>query len=372
MVRKRIKRCAIALAAWLPFFAIWLLVAMSFARDRFSAVLIESLISMGSAGLLGIAVWYVCQRCPWPLGFKLNFYLLQLFFAMVYGIAWTASIYGLESLRVRNALQSSWSWAVLGRQTLMGVWFYAVFAGISHAVQTRNRLHEKETIAARAEALAAAARLDAIRARLNPHFLFNALHTLAALVKFRPNMAEGAIERLGDMLRYTLKEDGRELVEFSEEYDFTRQYLAFEQLRYEDRLKVDLQIDPESFNFDLPPFSIQTLAENAVQHAIAIRPKAGRYGSNAPVVTDGFKSPFEMTDLATARIPEPPTNSVCARCASVSRQHTDPQPSCASMGAWAASKRALSFPLVGNRLRRRDSRGPRRKNRHCAREQEAA
>jgi LytS/YehU family sensor histidine kinase len=157
----------------------------------------------------------------------------------------------------------------------MGVWFYAVFAGISHAVQTRNRLHEKETLAARAEALAAAARLDAIRARLNPHFLFNALHTLAALVKFRPNMAEGAIERLGDMLRYSLKEDGRELVEFSEEYDFTRQYLAFEQLRYEDRLKVDLQIDPESFNYDLPPFSIQTLAENAVQHAIAIRPEGG-------------------------------------------------------------------------------------------------
>src|SRR5260370_16291097 len=103
----------------------------------------------------------------------------------------------------------------------MGVWIYGLFAGVSYAVQTRNRLHEKETLAVRAEALAAAARLDAIRARLNPHFLFNALHTLAAMVKFRPNMTEGAIERLGDMLRYTLKEDGPELVEFSEDYNFT-------------------------------------------------------------------------------------------------------------------------------------------------------
>src|SRR5262249_23641350 len=59
------------------------------------------------------------------------------------------------------------------------------------------------------------------------------------------------------------------------EYDFTRQYLAFEQLRYEDRLKVDVQIDPESFNFDIPPFSIQTLAENAVRHAISNRPEGG-------------------------------------------------------------------------------------------------
>jgi len=275
MVHKLIKRCAIALAAWLPFFTIWLLVAMSFARDRFSAVLIGSLVSMGSAGLLGIAVWYVCQRWPWPLGFKLNFYVLQISFAVAYGVAWTAVVYGLEFLRRGSAAEAFWSWSALGRQMLMGIWFYAVFAGISHAVQTRNRLHEKETLAARAEALAASARLDAIRVRLNPHFLFNALHTLAALVKFRPAMAEGAIERLGDMLRYTLKEDGRELVEFSEEYDFTRQYLALEQLRYEDRLKVDLQIDPEAFNFNLPPFSMQTLAENAVQHAIAIRPEGG-------------------------------------------------------------------------------------------------
>lgn len=275
MIRQVMRRCAIVLAAWLPFFAMWLFVALSFSRERFSAVLTGSLVDVGSAGLLGIAVWYVCRRWPWPLGFKLNFYLLQISLAVVYGIAWIAAVYGLQLLRNRNALQGFWSWSSLGRQMVMGVWFYAVSAGIFHAVQTRNRLHEKETLAARAEALAAAARVDAIRARLNPHFLFNALHTLAALVKFRPAMAEGAIERLGDMLRYALKEDGRELVEFSEEYDFTRQYIAFEQLRYEDRLKVDLQIDPESFNFDVPPFSIQTLAENAVRHAISIHPEGG-------------------------------------------------------------------------------------------------
>src|SRR5262249_32638589 len=58
-------------------------------------------------------------------------------------------------------------------------------------------------------------------------------------------------------------------------YDFTRQYLAFEQLRYEDRLRVHLDVDPEAFNFDLPPFSMQTLAENAVRHAISIRPEGG-------------------------------------------------------------------------------------------------
>ena len=276
MIRTILKRYALVFAAWLPFFAIWVLFAMKYAHYRLPAALLTSLISMGSASLLGVAVWHVCQRWPWPLRLDVKFYLLQIFFASVYSALWTVVVFTLESLQHgSNPFRDFRKSPVFGWQLLMGLWLYGLFAGVSYAVQLRNRMHEKETLAIRAEALASAARLDAIRARLNPHFLFNALHTLAALVKFRPAMAEGAIERLGDMLRYALKEDGRELVEFSEEYEFTRQYLAFEQLRYEDRLKVDLQIDSESFHFDIPPFSIQTLAENAVRHAISIRPEGG-------------------------------------------------------------------------------------------------
>lgn len=275
MVGKVIRRCAIALAAWMPFFALWVLFAMSFSRDSFSAIFVSSLITMGSAGLLGIVVWQLCRRWPWPLGFNLNFYLLHLFFAVLYAAVWTIAVYGLDAMLLGRPAPGFWSFPILARVLMTGIWFYTIFAGVSYAIQTRSSLHEKETLTVRAEAQASAARLDAIRARLNPHFLFNALHTLAALVKFRPTMAEGAIERLGDMLRYTLKEDGRELVEFSEEYDFTRQYLAFEQLRYEDRLKIDIQIDDESFNFEIPPFSMQTLAENAVRHAISVRPEGG-------------------------------------------------------------------------------------------------
>jgi len=273
---KVIKRYAIVFAAWLPFFAIWVFLAMLYGHYPLRGAIVTGIISMGSASLMGIAVSHICQRWPWPFRLDLKFYFLQVFLASGYSILWIILVDGLEALRRgTNPLRDFWKSPIIGWQLLMGLWLYGLFAGVSYAVQTRNRLHEKETLAARAEALAAAARLDAIRARLNPHFLFNALHTVAALMKFRPTMAENAIERLGDMLRYALKEDGRELVEFAEEYEFTRQYIAFEQLRYEDRLKVDLQIDPESFHFDIPPFSIQTLAENAVHHAISIRPQGG-------------------------------------------------------------------------------------------------
>jgi len=273
---KTIRRYALVFAAWLPFFVVWVIFTISYAHYPFSSALLTSLVSMGSASLLGIGVGRVCRRWPWPAQVTLRFYLLHVLLALVYSSLWTLIVFWLESLRRgTSVLQDLWKSPVLGWELLMGVWLYGLFAGVAYALQTRDRLQEKETLAARAEALAAAARLDAIRARLNPHFLFNALHTLAALVKFRPAMAEGAIERLGDMLRYTLKEDGRELVEFSEEYDFTRQYIAFEQLRYEERLKVNVQVDPECFTFDIPPFSMQTLAENAVHHAISVRPEGG-------------------------------------------------------------------------------------------------
>jgi len=275
MGRDAIRRAAIGVAAWLPFFVVWTAVALSSGQVTVGAALIGGLISMGSAGALGILVWFAARRWPWPLEFKLTFYALQIVLALAYGAAWTALVFALEYLRGAPGVTALLTWPAAGRQVLLGLWFYAVFAGISHAVQTRTRLHEKETLAARAEALAAAARLEAIRARLNPHFLFNALHTLAAVVKFRPSLAESAIERLGDMLRYTLKEDGRGVVEFAEEFDFTQQYLAFEQLRYEDRLAVTVDADRESYDYDVPPFSIQTLAENAVHHAIAVRPAGG-------------------------------------------------------------------------------------------------
>jgi hypothetical protein len=270
-----LKRYGILIAAWLPFLVIWVLIARAYGQMSFPEALVSSTISMGSATLIAVSVWHICRRWPWPLHPTISFYALHVVFATLNSLLWNEAICLLESIRRSSAFSEFWTSRAIGWQLLTGIWIYGLFAGISYAVQMRGRLHEKETLAIRAEALAATARMDALRARLNPHFLFNTLHTLGALVRLSPTRAQEAIERLGDMLRYTLSGDGRELVEFAEEYDFTRQYLAFEQLRYEDRLTVNLQIDPESFNFDVPPFSIQTLAENAVQHAISTRPEGG-------------------------------------------------------------------------------------------------
>src|SRR5271165_1097193 len=131
-MRKTIQRGLIVLAAWLPFFAIWVLFAMLYAHYPLRAALLTSMISMGSASLFGIAAWHVCQRWPWPLRLNLKFYLIQILFASVYSILWSISVYLLDSMR-RGSIPGPdfWRSPVLGWQLLMGVWLYGLFAGVS-------------------------------------------------------------------------------------------------------------------------------------------------------------------------------------------------------------------------------------------------
>jgi len=141
-MRRGIKRYAIVFAAWLPFFAIWIFFAMSYAHYPLRAALVTSMISMGSASIMGIAVWHICRLWPWPLRLDLRFYFLQIFLASAYSIFWSILVYWLESVRRGSyALRDIRSSSLLGWQLLMGVWLYGVFAGVSYAVQTRSRLH---------------------------------------------------------------------------------------------------------------------------------------------------------------------------------------------------------------------------------------
>src|SRR5438270_4082763 len=158
----------------------------------------------------------------------------------------------------------------------MGLWRYGVVAGISSAIQMQRRAHDNERRALQAEAGLTAARLDALRSRLHPHFLCNALDTVAALVRRDPGQAENAIEKLGEMLRYSLTETRGGTVPFAEEWELTQRYLEFEQLRYGGRLSVTSDISDAGATCSTPSFALQTLVENAVRHSIATRPDGGR------------------------------------------------------------------------------------------------
>ncbi len=148
-----------------------------------------------------------------------------------------------------------------------GFWC-SVYLGF-HFLEERRRA-EKESWRL-AEALSRA-RLDALRAQVNPHFLFNALNSLRALIDENPAQARDAVTRLASILRYSLSTDSRPTVPFGIELSFVMDYLELELLRFEDRLSVRKIIQPETLERSIPPMLLQTLVENAVKYGISQNP----------------------------------------------------------------------------------------------------
>ncbi len=118
------------------------------------------------------------------------------------------------------------------------------------------------------------ARLQALQARIRPHFLFNSMNTIAALTRERPEIAETAIEDLADLFRAALS-DARRRVGLGEEIDMARRYLRIEGLRLGERLRVEWRTDDLPANLPVPPLLLQPLFENAVYHGIEPRPEGG-------------------------------------------------------------------------------------------------
>jgi two-component system LytT family sensor kinase len=137
--------------------------------------------------------------------------------------------------------------------------------------ERRNRRERESSL----KRLLAEAELKALRAQINPHFLFNALNTIADLITSEPEKAEAMTERLAEVFRCVLARTDREMIRVSEEIDFLRTYLAIEQTRFGDRLRVSIEIDPEIAGALIPSFILQPIVENAIKHGLSPRLEGG-------------------------------------------------------------------------------------------------
>ena len=167
--------------------------------------------------------------------------------------------------------------AVVAWQAFVSILIYATFAAAAQVWLTDRKLREEEARATRAEALQARAQLSALRAQMNPHFLFNVLHSILGLVRGDPALAEAALEDLGDLLRYALRvhRDGADWTALRREWEFMETYLDLEKIRLQDRLRLALRVEESALDFSVPTFSLQPLVENAVRHGIAPRAEGG-------------------------------------------------------------------------------------------------
>ena len=153
---------------------------------------------------------------------------------------------------------------------------FIILASGAHIQRVHAHLVRERQRAAEAEALRAKAELAALRARIDPHFLFNTLHSLLALVRQDPARAEEAIEQFADILRYTFAAGvGGEERTLAQEWELVDNYLALERLRLGARLRVREQLDRDAAATPLPVLTLQPLVENAVRYAVAPRAAGG-------------------------------------------------------------------------------------------------
>jgi len=125
------------------------------------------------------------------------------------------------------------------------------------------------------EAQLSQAQLQALKMQLHPHFLFNTLHSISALLNHDPEAARKMITRLGDFLRLTLENSGTQEVTLQQEIEFLRCYLEIERIRFQDRLMTRVDVSPPALDAKVPNLILQPIVENAIRHGIAPRSSPG-------------------------------------------------------------------------------------------------
>jgi two-component system, LytTR family, sensor kinase len=171
----------------------------------------------------------------------------------------------VESFKLNFSVQFHWN-----------VLTYWLLVSASLAVDYYSKYRERELKASQLEARLAQAQLQALKMQLHPHFLFNTLNAISALMYMDVDAADRMLARLSDLLRLTLANDGAQEVTLKQELEFLKRYLEIEQTRFEDRLTVKMEIDPETLDAQVPNLLLQPLVENAIRHGIAPRSEPGR------------------------------------------------------------------------------------------------
>jgi len=259
-------------AAWLALLTIY---SAAFVTNGIAAgfALRNGVANLLPAALLGLIVLRLPTVVRWQETRKGRFFAAHLALLAAFlllSVAGWLLLVAIDSF-VFTGHVAAMNFRFLALMLFNDVLIYGTLAGVAYA------WHNADAVA-KAEALRARASLEAMRSQLNPHFILNTFHALVGLVRRDPAVAESALERLGDLLRYSLRvhRDGIDEVPLRDEYALVESYLELERLRLGDRLRVAVELPPSTLEVLVPTFAVQILVENAVRHAIAPRAAGGR------------------------------------------------------------------------------------------------
>lgn len=153
---------------------------------------------------------------------------------------------------------------------------YWTVLGLQQGIKYYRKNRERELRTSQLEARLALSRLQVLKMQLHPHFLFNTLNAISELMYKNPDAAERMISHLSDLLRLSFENLEVQEISLKQELEFLRKYLEIEQMRFEDRLQVEMNIAPDTLDASVPNMILQPLVENAIKHGLAPRAEGGR------------------------------------------------------------------------------------------------
>lgn len=238
--------------------------------------LAEALADFYSWAVLCPFILYLARRFPFKRPNWQRSLLVHipagLFFSLIQVIIHTAADQMLIHGHYSPAVLTKEFYLLFGRTYHFGLLVYWLIISIDQAFRYYT---DRELSASQMETRLAQAQLQALRMQLHPHFLFNTLHTISALMHQDVKAADEMIARLSDLLRMSLAMNDIHEVELKREIEFLDKYLEIERIRFQDRLTVRMEIAPETLDAFVPNLILQPLVENSIRHGIAKRRGAG-------------------------------------------------------------------------------------------------
>jgi two-component system, LytTR family, sensor kinase len=277
---------------WALFVAFWTIVGLAFASQFYLSSLRAGWpVTWEQALFSSLADWYVFALLSIPTIKLARAFPFErrnwLAIGVVHLLASILLSFGYIAVRAFVAQIHSWNTPepltfgraftpLLAKPFQYYLWVFWVIMAVSHAFDYYQKYHQHALQASELEKSLAQAKLRALQSQLNPHFLFNTLHTISALMHKDVDAADRMIMKLSELLRLALDNTDTHEVPLIQEIDFLKRYLEIEQTRFRWRLAVDLQIAPDTLQASVPNLVLQPLVENAIRHGIERHARPGR------------------------------------------------------------------------------------------------
>jgi signal transduction histidine kinase len=253
-------------------------------RDQPPVILTELFLGSLAQSLvwafLTFGIFWLARRFPFSPGKWLPSLLVHVAACLVFGIFEAfVSVLAAEVIRQgypKPTISVNVLFLFFVAKLNNNIFFYGAVLAVAHVLKYYRQLRERELWSSQLEAKLAQTQLQILKMQLHPHFLFNTLNAISALINQDAELADRMIARLGDLLRTTLENANQQEVALKQELDFIQPYLDIEKARLGTRLCVDLEIDPAVMDAKVPNLILQPLVENAIRHGIAVVPGPGR------------------------------------------------------------------------------------------------